>query len=558
MNLLGHDSLFQAEDTGKGKRIVGTYFCITVLLGAAEVLACRREITPDSMDYLDVARELSSGHWGAVWNGYWGTLISVLLAPIVRLKVSPSVDLLLAHSAGLIILIASFLAFTFFLDSLISSDYIQVATAPALSPWSLRLLGYALFLWTSVTMVGVSSIGPDLLVTLFVYLDAAILIRSKANPGCFIFALFGAVLGIGYWAKAIMFPVGLIFLGVSILQTRKWKLHVLSLAAFAILAAPLVLMLSLPRGRFTFGDSGLLNYSSFVSPGGRVINWHGEPAGSGVPKHPTRKIADHPPIYEFNGPIGGTYPPSYDPSYWNEGRKATIGVRVQLKTFMHHVPNVVELLFVSQPALIAVLVFLLLWNSTGILHALAANWELLAISMAIIGLYMLVHFEPRFVAAFVVLLWLSLFAALRSAEDNDSGRISGLASIGLALAVTLSVVSNVAKKFAHDCPQSALKDLQMAQQLDIPGGSKVAVVGAGNFSYWAYFADLRIVADIMAPDETEFWSLSEDRRQALYPAFRSTGAKWLIGQPPACLGSLSDTLWKRVGTTNYYLYALTP
>ena len=35
--------------------------------------------------------------------------------------------------------------------------------------------------------------------------------------------------------------------------------------------------------------------------------------------HPTRQIMTHPPVFEFDGPVPGTYPPWTDPSYWNEG-----------------------------------------------------------------------------------------------------------------------------------------------------------------------------------------------------------------------------------------------
>jgi hypothetical protein len=84
------------------------------------------------------------------------------------------------------------------------------------------------------------------------------------------------------------------------------------------------------------------------------------------------------------------------------------------------------------------------------------------------------------------------------------------------------------------------------------------VVGAGNFSYWAHFAQLRIVADIMLPDEPDFWRLPEEKRQELYAAFRKTGAQWIIGQPPSALANLLDARWKQVGTTAYYCYSLRP
>jgi hypothetical protein len=328
--------------------------------------------------------------------------------------------------------------------------------------------------------------------------------------------------------------------------------------AFAVVAAPLVIALSVPRGRFTFGDSGKLNYSAFVSPGGRIVNWQGDPVASGVPKHPTRMIAVHPPIYEFNGPIQGTYPPSYDPSYWNEGRRTTFNLRSQLSVIAHHVPPVIELFVVTQPSVTAGFLFLLFWSSSGFLGGLGRRWGLLTISLAIVVLYILVHFETRFVGAFVVVIWLSLFFSLCLPESKDSQRIAGLSIVALVIVMLLSFASDTAKKIVKGCPDSAPDQLELAQQLALPQGTPIAVVGSANESYWAHFARLRIVADIMSPDELDFWRLPEEQRQELYAAFRKTGAQRIIGQPPSALAALLDTRWKQIGTTSYYSYSLSP
>jgi hypothetical protein len=551
-----------ADSTQQRRRISALFLALTFSFGLTQIWACRYELNPDSMDYLDIAREAAAGHWGAVANGYWGTLNSVLLAPLFFFHLSPERELLLAHLEGILILLVAFFSFRFFLDSCLGtiSLHRDAEKAELRSPpeWALCVLGYSLFLWSSLIVVTVALIGPDLLVTAFVYLAAGILLRLRREANLLGFVAFGVTLGVGYWAKAIMFPISLVFLAVSILKVRHWKQNLCSVVAFAVVAAPLLAALSLPRGRFTFGDSGKLNYSSMVSPGGRVINWQGDPVASGVPKHPTRKIAGDPPIYEFNGPIQGTYPPSYDPSYWNEGRRVTFNLRSQLSVIAHHVPPVVDLFVVTQPSLTTGFLFLLFWNSRGFVGGLARRWDLLTISLAIVGLYMLVHFETRFVGAFVVLIWLSVFLSLCLPANKDSQRIAGLSIVALVVAMLLSFASNTAKKIVNGCPESAESHLEMARQLALPPGTPIAVVGAGNFSYWAHFAQLRIVADIMLPDEPDFWRLPEEKRQELYAAFRKTGAQWIIGQPPSALANLLDARWKQVGTTAYYCYSLRP
>jgi hypothetical protein len=550
-----------ANSTKQRRRISSLFLVLTLGFGLTQVWTCRYQLDTDSMDYLDIAREVAAGHWTAVANGYWGTLNSVLLAPLFRFHLSPERELLLAHSEAMLIVLLAFFAFGFFLNSVLGkaslyTDAEEKSGLRSLPEWSLCVLGYCLFLWSALNIVGVALIGCDMLVTVFVYLAAGILVRLRRESGLLSFVAFGFTLGVGFWAKAIMFPISLAFLAASIFRVPRWKQNLCAVLAFAVVVAPLLLALSLPRGRFTFGDSGLLNYSLLVTPGGRVINWQGDPVASGVPKHPTRMIAVNPPIYEFNGPVRGTYPPSYDPSYWNEGRRATFNLLSQLSVILHHVPHVAELLLVTQPSLTAGFLFLLFWSSRGFLGGVSRHWDLLAISWSIIGLYMLVHLEPRFVGAFVVLIWISVFLSVRLPANRDSQRIAGFTIIALVAAMLLSFASDTAKKVVNGCPESAQAHLQMAHQLALPPGTPIAVVGYGIGSYWAHFARLRIVADVMSPDDQGFWQLPEDQRQRIYDAFRTTGAEWIVGQPPPALADLLDPGWKRVGKTAYYYYSL--
>ncbi len=553
---------FLARDSRQRTRRISTISLIlTIAFGLWQIYACRYELDPDSMDYLDIARQVATGHWAAIANDYWGTLNSVLMAPLFLFHPTPALELTLAHLESIFILLAAFFSFRFFLHAYLDTfnkPVIATADSRSLPEWALSLLGYGLFLWTSLVLVPVKTIGPDLLVTVFVYLAAAMLLSLSAEAPPRSFLLFGLVLGVGYWAKAIMFPISLIFLCVSIVKVRNWKRSLTSVLAFSIAAAPLLLALSLPRGGFTFGDSGKINYSSFVSPGGRVINWQGDPVGSGIPKHPTRRIAGELPIYEFNGPIAGTYPPSYDPSYWNQGRRATFNPWAQLTVVARHIPNVTALFFVAQPSLTAGFLFLFFffWHPQLFLRNLIHRWDLLAISFAIVGLYMLVHFETRFVGAFLIFVWLSAFMALHVPADGIAQRIGGLSIVALVAAMLLSLTSNLAKNMVNEGPESAFSHVEIAQQLRLPPGTPVAVIGQGNFAYWAHLSQVRIVAEIMGTEENAFWRLPAQRRQDIYVAFRTTGARWLIAQPPTVLINVLDSGWQQIGTTSYYRYPL--
>src|SRR5918995_641945 len=86
-----------------------------------------------------------------------------------------------------------------------------------------RAIGYALFVWSSVVLIRFRSVTPDMLVAGIVYLAAALLVRigSAATPRPATHALFGGVLGLGYLTKAVMFPVGFVFLGAA--AVLEWK-----------------------------------------------------------------------------------------------------------------------------------------------------------------------------------------------------------------------------------------------------------------------------------------------------------------------------------------------
>ena len=544
---------FSGEPRQQRDRVGMVFGAFTLAFGLMQIYACRYELDPDGMDYLDISRQVAEGHWKAIANGYWGTFDAVMRAPLFLFHPLPTTELPLAHLFGLFVLLATFITFRFFLHSCL--DTVKNSSVDGMCPLpdrSLCVLGYALYMWSSLVLVPAKIIGPDPLVTVFVYLSAGVLVQLTDEAPLGRYLLFGVALGLGYWTKAIMFPVGLIFLATSIIKAPNWKKNAYSLLAFAAMAAPLLVALSNSHGRFTFGDSGKLNYSSLVSPGGRVINWQGFPVGSGIPKHPARTIAGFPTIYEFNGPVRGTYPPSYDPSYWNEGRRAAFNLSSQVTVVAHHIPRAIETFFVAELSLTAGFLFLFFVGSFRVsVSQLWNRWDLLLVSLATLSLYILVNFETRFIGAFVVLLWIAALAALRIPGHRESQRIAQKAVVALVIAMLLSFASNIAKTIANNCPESALSHIELAQKLNLTPGTPIAVIGQGNFAYWAHLGQLRIVAEIMASDEAAFWSLPEAKRQERCAAFRNTGAQWIIAQPPSVLVDTLETSWKRIGMTSY-------
>ena len=115
--------------------------------------------------------------------------------------------------------------------------------------------------------------------------------------------------------------------------------------------------------------------------------------GNGEPKHPTRKIFDAPPVYEFGYPVGGTYPVWYDPTYWYEGGVSHFDFRKQLRVVGMAVKDYYGLFhdWGLQYGLLVGLLTLSSLGSAGWSVTLEAALSLLVIALAGLGIYALVN-----------------------------------------------------------------------------------------------------------------------------------------------------------------------
>jgi len=558
------------------------------------------------MCYLDLADAFAGHRWLEAFNSYWSPLYPWMQSWVVPpLAPSPKWQVPAAQIVNLLIYLLTFGCFELFLrrvlyrfhnygirpseqqvppralglavpieglgrdDNFAGYGNCETAlegTGPAaesepapLPEAALLAVAYSLFLWTSLHLIRVEAVGADMLVAAAVYVIAALLLRIQSGAPRSAFVMLGLVLGIAYWAKAVMFPLGLVFLVLGWFAVPKKRDRFLSLAIatlmFAIVSAPLVAVLSYKVGRFTFGDSGWLNYSAFVSPGVGVRNWQGEPPASGVPVHPTRLIFQHPPVFEFATPIGGTYPPTYDPAYWNVGRRWTFDLRAQTSAIARHLPMYAELLLHSQSGLLAGVVALLAVGRKPALVAILRGWPLLAMCFAAFGIYALVHAETRFLCAYVAILWITILTGVRLPRQVGSEKLASALLWAVAITLQISVLSSTAHAWRDADPCSARPQVEVAEELNrigIHAASKVAVLGDGDWAFWAGLAHLRIVAEIGSADVPEFWASAAQQKTKIYELLAKAGASAVVTPPPPAAITPDDS-WVRLGHTPYYI-----
>lgn len=554
------------------RRLRVIFWIMAVVLGFVHVWADRHLLQlSDGMPYLDVADAYLRADWHTAINSYWSPLYSWLIAlAFLIVKPSPYWKFAVLHLTNLVIYLLSLGCLEFLIYELVVSHRNQRAELSkaklvTLPDWAWLALGYALFIWSSLYLIGVSLETPDMTVAALVFLASGTLLRiRRRREGWVPFVLLGIALGLGYLAKTVMFPLAFIFLAAGMFSVgnlrRALPRVLVSAAIFLLIAIPFIFAISRAKGRLTFGDSGRLNYVWIVDAD----------SGNGGSKHPKRKIFDAPPIYEFGHPVGGTYPPQYDPPYWHEGSVGHFNLRGQLKALEGNAEAFFELFHMRgvQYGLFVGFLSLYLMSRRGwrLLYDLAPCWCLILPALAGLGIYSPLFVQGRYVAPFLVLLWLGLFSGVRLPFDRESQRLITCVMIVLIAMMVVTVTASSgreARLTAHDLlvgeDTSANETWQVAEglhQMGFAPGDKVAYIGTSIGAYWAHLAGIRIVADIATPDADSFWAADASVKNRAIEALQRTGAKAIVAvTPPAC-ADLNG--WRRIGNTGYYAYLLSP
>src|SRR5207245_9666550 len=139
-----------------------------------------------------------------------------------------------------------------------------------LPEWGWWMLGYSLFIFASLQLITLRLITPDMCVAAFVYLASALILQIQTGAGTLRTVMFlGIVLGLAYLAKAVMFPLALVFIAVAACCAGNVRQGVRYAAiagfGFLLIASPFITVLSRSKHRVTFGDSGSIAYEVYVN-----------------------------------------------------------------------------------------------------------------------------------------------------------------------------------------------------------------------------------------------------------------------------------------------------
>jgi hypothetical protein len=544
---------------------------VSIALAIAQVWINRYAVNGDAISYLDVGDTYFRGDWAAAINGYWSPLYSWCLG-LALYVLKPSIwwEFITVHLVNLIIFIGVLFSFRFFLHSVLRA--IRRESEPSddsvpLPEWIVLGLGYGIFLWGSLVLIDTGMVAPDLLVAGFLLLMGGYLVDLRYEETYGKFAMFGVLNGVAYLGKAIMFPLGFGLLTILLFSGRmsKRRVYGVLLAAFLflIVSLPFVAALSKSKGRLTFGDSGRINYAGGVSPNVPPKHWQGETVGGGVPKHPTRQLQEHPAVFEFAKPVAGTYPPWYDPSYWNEGTQWTFRLRSQIRVLVQSARNYTKML-VGELGLLAGLLIFILWGGAATRKAIFSNWPLIAAGGLSIGAYSLVLVTPRYVGGSAVLLFVAILAGIRLPRKDQTAPLAQYVATAVMATILFSIVADLAETaymsltvYSDPMQKDQMRAVEGLRNMGLQAGDSVALVGDGTTAYWARLGRFKIVAEIFSPEagSRRFWSEPWERRKLAYEWLGRSGAKVVVVWGPPESGM--DPGWKQIADTSYYVRFLT-
>jgi hypothetical protein len=380
-------------------------------------------------------------------------------------------------------------------------------------------------------------------------------------------ALTGVALGLAYLARAAYFPLAVLCVGGMAALFRDRRVA-LAGAAFALVAGPFVIAISMAKGHFTYGEAGKLNYAWQVNGAARSYHWQGEGRDVGTPLHPTRKVMDSPEVFEFATPVAGTYPPWYDPSYWYAGVHPRFSFSRQWPVFCRYARYWLALLLVT-PGLIVTLPSILRSRDAAVAAFRKIGW-LVALPLVACGMYCLLVVDARHVAVFLAVIGMAVLGVahrqlrlrrwmLTCAYMSTVGFIAFPTAIGLY--AVLADATHGAERFGN--PAWAISQGMAAAGLR--PGDRIGYIGCGINAYRARLSRVKIVADVNyvydvnddlpvtlrenTREIEKFWVADSHTQRAVLDAFAKAGARYAVADHIPARANLDG--WVRVDQQTY-------
>ena len=500
-----------------------------VVVALVDAWGSRYNLNPDGVSYVELARHaITSGPRGLI-NGLWSPGYPSLLMWPLELATARADALIPAlHVVNLLLYLMSLALFL---------QLMRAAGRPATNSLLARSatgFGAVVFAAIAIRSIGLGLITPDFGVLLAVLATAACCFQlERSEQGWAWAVLLGGVLGLGYWMKGILLPLGGLLLALLLcvpprIDRARTKIAVAALM-FGVVCLPLATLVSARVGRPTVGEVGRLNYAWQIDRVTPYVGWLGDSTGRyGRPVHPPRVIQADPLTLEFATPIQATYPLWFDPAYWYAGVRPRFDLRGQWLAFRQGLSELGPALL-DQWLLVAAM--LAIGLATMARRGGGARRERIPLVLALwsagsVLVYTLVHVEPRYLAGFfatgVVAAWSGLSARAPRARLPV---VVGVAGGVLALSLFWYLAVNLGGLDPSYRPDYLL-DAARIRESGVQSGDRVGAIGDAFEQYPAFVGGTPIAAQVI--DSAGYWDLSPAQRSALDEKLARAGIRALL------------------------------
>ncbi len=487
---------------------------LAIVLGAMDAWFLRNwNLNPDGVSYFDLARTVSRHGIPAVVNGYWSPLYPAMLGGALRLF-APTTAMMfpMVRMIGYVVFVGATLAFSRLLRIATSSS--PGYRAASLGTRTLILVAaWELYLLLVLKSVGLFLVTPDMGVTLFVFFECGELVALATMPMTSgRWTRFGIVLAIGYWWKAILFPVsGVMLLVAGWIAWRRrdgWRGPVGAAAAFTLPALLFMVPLSLLVGRPTFGETGRLNQLWFVNEAPHLTTLCIAP-GNHLPLGRVGVVRTD--SVMVTRPLtcalperwpDSTLPLWYDASYWYQQTHTYLSLEETTAAVKRDISYMREALSDAAPLMtvaFAVLAFAALITRSSP----STSWPLVVLAVIPVLFYLLVYVELRHIVPFLVVgAVAALLAIINRPSRWRRTLVAGVVVIGAvdcAMHLSLPVLIELSI-FRHELrgdPRPAQLSDRVAKLLAARGiapGSRVATINTLWNVDWAQRAGVLVRA----------------------------------------------------------------
>jgi len=401
------------------------------VVAAFQAYAQRYAVSPDGISYLDLSDAIVTGDLSRLVNLCWSPLYPALIG-VARLLVSakPSAEIQIVHAVNFVTFVAMFAAFEYLLISIVAS---AARTRHAIlgGVWG-QVGAYALFGFTSLTMLPQELTTPDLLsgTCMFAAFGALLRLKTGSSQTTRDAVVLGLSLGFGALAKSFLVPWAVVCLLVLFVAVRKRGGQSVLIAGgiCAVIVVPWTVVLTHAAGRFTFGDTGRLTYVWYV-------NSQATPSLGGVPPGARTQTTDAIlPGVGATGAAPGTDPMWFDPARWNSTLKPHWDLHDQLGTL-----STLQTFYVQSLTPVLFFILLIATAPRGSRRRIWWDgWVIYVPAVAGIAAYALVLVTARYVMPFVLTASLMILAS----TPRPRRMLPLLATLGVVVPIGMEAVSS--------------------------------------------------------------------------------------------------------------------